>query len=445
MARYPAHNEKFFSALKGLKDVPAGWESRCPAHDDTNPSLAIRVHEDGWLQMKCFVGCTRDEILKATNCTLADIGPYRPERVERVGGNLPEKVYSYVNEQGQELYQVLRLKPKSFRQRRSDGKGGYVYSLAGSRRVLYRLPELLNNDRVVWLVEGEKDVDNLIALGLVATTNPMGAGKWDDEYSATLKGRIVFIIPDHDPQDAKTGKRPGWEHAKMVATKLIGVAAQVRIVQLDIPEGQDVSDWIAAGGTAEQLKELARQAPQIAHPENIPEYRPQGVPEPPQTPAKRAVRRVRLSPEELSSAAHKGVMRHIWAIKGKSREHDEFRAWSYKIEQACAEQAAKRATHRYFIGLVGSHDDSTKEVLHVRHFPTHDGELVLDGELDGDESMFLFVTGVAPKYQVHGWILGKDGKLEAYKRPDGKYLVPRDKLHDVRELPPELDGDGNDG
>ena len=38
------------------------------------------------------------------------------------------------------------------------------------------------------MVEGEKDADALTALGLTATCNPMGAGKWRDSYTATLAG-----------------------------------------------------------------------------------------------------------------------------------------------------------------------------------------------------------------------------------------------------------------
>ena len=53
-------------------------------------------------------------------------------------------------------------------------------SLLGVERVPYRLPELLNAapDTTVFVCEGEKDCDALHALGLIATTNPGGAGKW---------------------------------------------------------------------------------------------------------------------------------------------------------------------------------------------------------------------------------------------------------------------------
>src|SRR5262249_53322855 len=80
-----------------------------------------------------------------------------------------ETPYSYLDEDGVLLFQAVRFEPgkdgekKSFRQRRPDGNGGWHWDLRGVRRVPYRLPELVNApaDRPVFVVEGEKDVDNL--------------------------------------------------------------------------------------------------------------------------------------------------------------------------------------------------------------------------------------------------------------------------------------------
>ena len=97
-------------------------------------------------------------------------------------------IYDYVDEFGQDLFQVVRFEPKDFRQRRkalppdepSKIKDGWVWSVRGVRLVPYKLPELLetlSNDRPVFIVEGEKDVENLAKIGVPATCNPMGAGK----------------------------------------------------------------------------------------------------------------------------------------------------------------------------------------------------------------------------------------------------------------------------
>jgi DNA primase len=156
------------------------------------------------------------------------------------------------------LFEVVRFRdPKDFRQRRPTGDGRYAWNLEGIEPVLYRLPELLaaGKDEVVWVCEGEKDADRLAASGLVATCNPMGAGKWRDHYAATLEGRRAIVLPDNDDT--------GRDHARAVAASLCGRAASVKVVDLpDLPEKGDVSDFLDAGGTVEQLRELADVAPE---------------------------------------------------------------------------------------------------------------------------------------------------------------------------------------
>ncbi len=65
-------------------------------------------------------------------------------------------VYDYRDESGEVLYQVVRYDTKGFRQHIPNGSGTWTYSLNGTRRVLYRLPELLSSDSIVWLVEGRR-------------------------------------------------------------------------------------------------------------------------------------------------------------------------------------------------------------------------------------------------------------------------------------------------
>jgi hypothetical protein len=164
--------------------------------------------------------------------------------------------YDYCDEAECPLYQVVRWDPKNFSQRRRDGNDGWVWNLNGVRRLLYRLPELIssNHAETVFIAEGEKDVDNVRSLGLVATTNPGGAGKWRDGYNGPLRGRHVVILPDNDDK--------GREHAEQVARSLQGEAASIRVLMLPgLPEAGDVSDWIAAGGTREELLRLASAAP----------------------------------------------------------------------------------------------------------------------------------------------------------------------------------------
>lgn len=161
--------------------------------------------------------------------------------------------YPYHDEQGMFLYWVVRYDPKDFRICRRDSTGEEIRGLGDIRRVLYRLPEILL-DSIVYVVEGEKDADRLGALGLPATTSPMGAKNWQAEYAQHLKGKQVVIIPDNDPE--------GERYAQDVARSLIGVATAVKIVRLPglDPHG-DVSDWLKAGGTKEELLEIVERTP----------------------------------------------------------------------------------------------------------------------------------------------------------------------------------------
>jgi 5S rRNA maturation endonuclease (ribonuclease M5) len=148
--------------------------------------------------------------------------------------------FDYEDEHGDLLFQVVRFEPKDFRQRRPDGRGGWVWRLGDTRRVLYRLPRVLaavEKGEIIYVVEGEKDADALLEAGEVATCNPMGAGKWRDEYSEALRGARVIIVADRD--------EAGRKHAAKVAKSLEGVAADVTVVEA--AEGKDAAEHLAAG------------------------------------------------------------------------------------------------------------------------------------------------------------------------------------------------------
>lgn len=162
--------------------------------------------------------------------------------------------YPYHDEHGALLFEVVRFEPKSFAQRRPDGRGGFVWGLDGVRRVPYRLPQLLNSVGTVYVTEGEKDADRLVDLGVTATCNPCGAGSWRPELAKYFDGREVTILPDNDGA--------GLAHADDVARALHPVAKSVRVVWLPgLPSKADVSDWLDAGHTFARLDEIAAQTP----------------------------------------------------------------------------------------------------------------------------------------------------------------------------------------
>ncbi|MCE5327863.1 MAG: phage/plasmid primase, P4 family [Planctomycetaceae bacterium] len=232
------------------KTGPDQWQARCPAHGDQNPSLSIGRGDDGRALLHCQAGCSTMAVCKALDLPMQALFPPDQARPQ----SRIVATYDYRDAQGNLLFQSVRFEPKDFRQRRSDGNGGWLWDLGDTPRVLYRLPELAAADPAQWvfIVEGEKDADNLAAAGLVATCNPMGAGKWSKlSGDSPLHGRRVAILPDKDA--------PGRKHAQDVAQRLNGKAAQVKIIEL-AGDVKDASDWLAAGGTAAELLALVEAA-----------------------------------------------------------------------------------------------------------------------------------------------------------------------------------------
>jgi len=170
------------------------------------------------------------------------------------------KVYDYTDLDGTLRHQTVRFEPKGFAQRRPDPTkpDHWIWNLDDIDPVLYRM-DVWRDSSSVAVVGGEKDADNLIALGVPATTNAMGEGNWRDEYNQRFAGKSVVIVPDND--DA------GTAHAQNVAQHILPVAMRVKILTLpDLPPKGDVSDWIDAGGTKAQFLALARDA-QIVTPQ----------------------------------------------------------------------------------------------------------------------------------------------------------------------------------
>jgi len=233
--------------LKHVRPRSDGWVACCPAHADSNPSLSVRESKDRVL-LHCHAGCSPLAVANALGIEMSDLF-LQADPQPKIA-----KTYPYRDEHGNLLFEVVRYDPKSFKQRRPDGRSGWTWNLNGTRRVLFDLPEILKADLVL-VCEGEKDCETAQTLGFVATCNPGGAGKWRPEYSGSLKGKRIVIIPDLD--------EPGRKHARDVARAVISVAQTVKIVEL--PSGKDLSEWAAPSGTgsAEELHALISDAPEI--------------------------------------------------------------------------------------------------------------------------------------------------------------------------------------
>ncbi len=214
---------------------------RCPLHKDNNPSFSVTADGN---HFECF-GCGKKgdcielyELLsgKSKADSVSDLkqiaGIYDKPKSEI------EVIYDYWMPDGSPNFQVVRLSPKGFRQRKSQ----HDWTVKGCPRTPFRVEKWNDKDTPVLIVEGEKDVCNCETLGFSATCNSGGAGKWTEEHSEYLKGRVCYIFPDND--------EPGREHGNKVALSLYGLAKETKLINLvehfpELPEKGDISDFIA--------------------------------------------------------------------------------------------------------------------------------------------------------------------------------------------------------
>lgn len=264
-----AEFKTLLAARTGYEPKPAGkgFICRCPAHEDNSPSLSVSEGRKGIL-LKCHAGCTLDDITAALEIKPADLFNGHVEKKTALANHKSKMnivaVYPYNDAKGKLLSEVCRLNPKSFRQRRPDpaAPDKRIWDLKGVELVPYRLPEMITAvkaSETIFIAEGEKDVAALVANGFAATCNAGGAGKWQNDFARYFDGaKAVRIIADKDA--------PGRKHADTIAANLRGKAQSVKVIELPDVAGRtvkDAHDFFEAGGTADQLRQLAEAAPEF--------------------------------------------------------------------------------------------------------------------------------------------------------------------------------------
>jgi len=250
---YHTFYSKYLSNVKRIGGDE--YQALCPFHEDTKPSFNFS-NKTG--QYYCH-GCskkgdslhfyakingldTKHDFGKVLRGIADDFGiPWKEEK------HHIEKTYDYTDAEGNLLFQVCRMEPKDFRQRQPGNNGKWIWNLKGVDTVLYNLPQVLQASEV-FIVEGEKDADTLVDLGIIGTTCPMGAKKWKDSYNEALEGKDIVLIPDNDNE--------GREHMTQVAISLNGTSKSLKWVDLPgLPSKGDVSDFIAGFSDKEEAAE----------------------------------------------------------------------------------------------------------------------------------------------------------------------------------------------
>lgn len=237
--------------LPGIRWKNGEGMARCPFHLDRHASLS--VNEKGLFF--CHA-CRAKGNLQQFERRVAALGesPVKGSIAEMKHEHQAESQikremvaqYTYLDEEGEPIFQKVRYRPKSFALRSLSEEGKWRWGMEGVRRVIYNLPDVLAAEKV-YIAEGEKDVETLRSWGLTATCNPGGAGKWKEEYSQFLKNKKVIVLQDDD--------EPGQKHAQAVVESVAPYATEVRIIP-PFPKAKDVTEWAERGGSKRKLLEI---------------------------------------------------------------------------------------------------------------------------------------------------------------------------------------------
>lgn len=282
--------------LGGFDPSPTGpdsCESRCPGHDGSRRNLSLTRGDDGRALIFCHhePPCSTEAIAEALGLTMRDLFPAglrtntnghaspaqprarKPPRVyatfdaaaealERMIGRPASKRWAYRTADRKPVAAIFRFdldgpEAKTFRPI-SKVDGGWAIKDPPGRWPLYRLPEIVDSPEVV-VVEGEKCAGLAVEHGFAATTTAHGAKSANKTDLSPLKGKDIFVVPDHD--------EPGERYASSLCDLLdrLDPPPRIKIVRLPLAkEGDDVEQFFEQGGTAEQLRELIESAEWLA-------------------------------------------------------------------------------------------------------------------------------------------------------------------------------------
>ncbi len=281
-ASKPDPVELVLSRLDSVRRSNGGWLARCPAHDDSTPSLSVGRGDDGRCLLKCWAGCTTSEIVEALGLTLSDLFadsspagscPPRASTPRRWGGTDIEPAQidfrailtrwaqaaspTTIDAQGASLgvtpaslhrldaiwsthHQAIAFPMRNergqiigIRLRSPDGK---KWAVRGSKSGVF-IPSLLDGKaKTTWhICEGPTDTAAALSIGWEAIGRPSCDGGTEIICRIVEQTRRRHIIIVADPDG------PGRLGAKRLADRLLGLAESVTVWT---PPTGDLREWM---------------------------------------------------------------------------------------------------------------------------------------------------------------------------------------------------------
>lgn len=255
----------YFDGVTRFKDN--SFQCKCPVHHDHTASMTVSKGKKGIL-IHCHAGCETKSILEAVGLRESDlfydsnVTKVKQDWKDRLEHSKKKKIveiYDYVDQGGKYLYSKIRFeKDENGKKEMLYGvlnkeKDWFQYGLKGKHKILYNLPEIREaaaQKRTIYYVEGEKDVETLRGLGLIATTAG-SSGDWRRFFSMYFSGIDVVLLPDNDEAGEKLTTR--------IISDLIGVVNSIKVVKTSERDHGDVTDYFQDGYTIEDFNKLVRE------------------------------------------------------------------------------------------------------------------------------------------------------------------------------------------
>jgi hypothetical protein len=274
--------DKVLESLGDYSERGDEYRAKCPSHQgESDDSLAVREDDDGKVLLHCHTGCDFEEIVDALGLDMSDlfskngqasgagkpVGP--PPKEDRVAGTLSvedlpgdSSEYMVFEKEDGTPYYIQRHKGAVYRVVGFDEDGDPILAagLGDIEPILFGLPilrEAIATGKPVIHTEGCKDaLTTQRQLGMAGVTSG-SCTSWKSEFVQDYEGaEEVWIVPDNDDE--------GRAYAQQIAQDLAGVVPTIKIVDLPgLPEKGDLTDWMDAGHTKEELLELVATAPAL--------------------------------------------------------------------------------------------------------------------------------------------------------------------------------------